>query len=209
MVLDMQKYASENPSKKARTHLVFLKGTYLTETDLWEDEIANIPVKIADLNISIRSRYHFLEGMKAFKNGNTQKLDSVINIMGQDQNRESLIVSKGSVKLCSAVTRDEATEMDIKEAEIRQNQLLAIRAQMDNNSKLAEEHLKKSIAIENSISYSYGPPVIQKPTHELYADWLLTQNRKEEAAEQYQLALKNGPGRLLVLKGIESTKQVL
>lgn len=209
MVLDMQKYASENPSKKARTHLVFLKGTYLTETDLWEDEIANIPVKIADLNISIRSRYHFLEGMKAFKNGNTQKLDSVINIMGQDQNRESLIVSKGSVKLCSAVTRDEATEMDLKEAEIRQNQLLAIRAQMDNNSKLAEEHLKKSIAIENSISYSYGPPVIQKPTHELYADWLLTQNRKEEAAEQYQLALKNGPGRLLVLKGIESTKQVL
>ncbi|SRX74459.1 tetratricopeptide repeat protein [Aequorivita antarctica] len=209
MVLDMKKYAAENLSKNARVYLVFLKGTYLIETDEWEDEVANIPVNITDLNISVRSKYHFLEGMKAFKTGNTQKLDSILNVMDQDHKRESFVVSEGSSKLCSGVTRDEATKMDLKEAEIRQNQLLALRAELDNNTKFAEEYFIKSIDIENSISYSYGPPSIQKPTHELYADWLLTQTRKEEAAKQYELALKIGPGRLRVLKGIEKTKQVI
>lgn len=209
MVFDMKKYATEKPSKKARVHLVFLKGSYLTETDEWDGEIADVPVDIADLNISVRSQYHFLEGMKAFMEGNISKLDSVLNIIDQDQKRESFVVKEGSSKLCSAVTRDEATEIDLKESEIRQNQLLALRAELNNNAKLAEEHFIKSIAIENSISYSYGPPSIQKPTHELYADWLLTQKRKEDAAKQYELALKNGPGRLRVLKGIENTKQVI
>ncbi len=209
MVLDMKKYAAENLSKNARVYLVFLKGTYLTETDEWEGEIANIPVDITDLNISVRSKYHFLEGMKAFKTGNTQKLDSILKIMDQDHKRESFVVSEGSSKLCSGVTRDEATQMDLKGSEIRQNQLMALRAELNNNTKLAEEHFIKSIDIENSISYSYGPPSIQKPTHELYADWLLAQNKKEEAAKQYELALKIGPGRLLVLKGIENTKQVM
>src|SRR5690606_184974 len=61
MVLDLKKYATETPSKSARAYLVFLKGTYLTETDNWEDEVADIPVDITDLNISVRSKYHFLE----------------------------------------------------------------------------------------------------------------------------------------------------
>jgi tetratricopeptide (TPR) repeat protein len=209
MVLDMKKYATETPSKSARAYLVFLKGTYLTETDNWEDEVADIPVDITDLNISVRSKYHFLEGMKAYKKGNTQKLDSILNIMDQDHKRESFIVAEGSSKLCAGVTRDEANQMDLKEAEIRQNQLMALRAQLNNDPKLAEEHFIKSIEIENSISYSYGPPSIQKPTHELYADWLLSQNRNVEAAKHYSLALKNGPGRLRILKGMENTKQVI
>jgi len=209
MVLDMKKYATETPSKNARAYLVFLKGTYLTETDNWEDEVANIPVDIIDLNISVRSKYHFLEGMKAYKAGNTKKLDSIINTMDQTHKRESFIVAEGSSKLCAGVTRDEASQMDLKEAEIRQNQLMALRAELNNDPKLAEEHIMKSIEIENSISYSYGPPSIQKPTRELYADWLLSQKRNEDAAKQYELAQKNGPGRLRVLKSIENAKQVM
>jgi tetratricopeptide (TPR) repeat protein len=209
MVLDMEKYATETPSKNSRVYLVFLKGTYLTETDNWDEEIAEIPVDITDLNISVRSKYHFLEGMKAFKTGNTKKLDSILNIMNQDYKRESFVVAEGSSKLCSGVSRDEATEMDLKEAEIRQTQLMALRAELNNNPKLAEKHLIKSIAIENSISYSYGPPSIQKPTHELYADWLLTQNRNEEAVEHYSLALKNGPGRLRISEGMENAKKII
>ena len=209
MVFEMKKFVEENPTKRARVHLVFLKGTYLSETDRWEDEVADIPVEITDLNISVRSQFHFLEGMKAFKKGNIKALDSILEVIKQDHNRESFVVSIGNAKICSAVTRDEATQMDLKEAEIRQNQLLALRAQLNNNSKLADEYFNKSIAIENSISYSYGPPSIQKPTHELYADWLLLQNRTEEAASHYALALKNGPGRLRVKKGLENLKQVL
>lgn len=209
MVLDMKKYATEKPSKKARVHFVFLKGTYLVETDDWNGDIAPITVDISDLNISVRSQYHFLEGMQAFKTGNSKKVDSVLATIGQDINRETFIVKEGSSKLCSNVSRDEATQTDLKEAQIRQNQLLALQAEMDNNPVLAEKYFLKSIAIENSISYSYGPPSIQKPTHELYADWLLSHKRNEAANQQYTLAQKTGPNRLRVLEGIEKTKQVL
>lgn len=209
MVLEMQKNALEFPSKRARMHLVFLKGTYLAETDEWEGEIAEIPINILDLNISVRSQYHFLEGMKAYNKDNIKTMDSILSVMSQDYKRESLVVTEGSAALCSNLSRDEATTTDLKEAEIRQNQLLALRAIMEKNQKLAEEHFLKSIALEESISYSFGPPSIQKPTHEMYADWLLTQNRNEEAAEQYSLALKSGPGRLHVIKGIEKAKQII
>jgi tetratricopeptide (TPR) repeat protein len=209
MVLDMESFASEKPSKKARVHLVFLKGTYLAETDDWKGDISNIPVDITDLNISVRSQYHFLEGMKAYKEGNSQKLDSVLNIMDQDINRETFVINEGSSKLCSNVSRDGATKTDLKESQIRQNQLLALQAEMENNQILAEEHFLKSITLENSISYSYGPPSIHKPTHELYGDWLLSQKRNEEAGQQYEIALKNGPKRFRALEGSEKAKQLL
>lgn len=207
MVLDMKKYVSEKPSKKARVHLVFLKGTYLSETDDWDGNISDVAIDINDLNISVRSQYHFLEGMKAYNKHNSKKIDSVLAAINQDINRETFIVNEGSSKLCSNVSRDEATQTDLKEAQIRQNQLLALQAEMNQNQILAEQHFLKSIAIENSISYSYGPPAIQKPTHELYADWLLSQKRNVEAQQQYTIAQKNGPGRLRILNGLKKARQ--
>ena len=208
MVLNMKQYTAEQPSKRARVHLVFLKGTYLVGTNEWTGEISNVAIDITDLNVSVRSQYHFLEGMKAYKKGNKQILDSIINRIGDDYNRASFIVSNSSSKLCSGVTRDEANQTDIKEAKIRQLQLKALASDMNDNAVEAEEHFLASIALEESISYSYGPPAIQKPTRELYADWLLNQNRKEEAIEQYKLGLEAAPKRFLALKGIERANNI-
>jgi hypothetical protein len=116
------------------------------------------------------------------------------------------VVSNNNVKICSATSRDEANKTDLIESEIRKSQLEALSQSLRNNTALTEEHFLNSIELEESISYSYGPPAIQKPTRELYADWLLTQNRNEEAKEQYELTLKLAPKRLLSLKGIEQAK---
>ena len=79
MLLEMQQFTNEKPSKVARMHLVFLKGTYLVDTEEWDSELADIKVDISDLNVSIRSQYHFLEGMKAFSKGNVKQLDSMMD----------------------------------------------------------------------------------------------------------------------------------
>lgn len=208
MVVNMSKYSEENPSKRARVHLVLLKGTYLIGTNDWKGEIADIEVDIADLNVSVRSQYHFLEGMKNYKNGNKEGLDNIISKIEGDSNRATFIVTNSSAKLCSGVTRDEANKTDITEAKIRQLQLKALAADLTNNMPLAEEYFLESISLEKSISYSYGPPTIQKPTHELYADWLLTQNRKEEAIKHYKIGLEAAPKRSLALKGIEQANKI-
>jgi hypothetical protein len=208
MVFDMQQYAKETPTKRGRLHLVFLKGTYLVETNDWNSEVAQIPIDISDLNVSIRSQHHFLEGMKAYTKNDAIQLDSIISIMGADYNRESFIVSNNNAKICAGVSRDKASQTDLTEAQVRQLQLQALLATLNNDFILAEKHFLESIQLEESLSYSYGPPFIQKPTRELFADWLLVRTRTEEAATQYELTLKNAPKRLLAMKGVEKAKRL-
>ena len=113
MVINMSQYSKESPSKRARVHMVFLKGTYLVGTNDWTGDISDIEVDIADLNISVRSQYDFLGGMKYYKNENKKGLDSIISKIEDDSNRATFIVSNSNAKLCAGVSRDEANETDI------------------------------------------------------------------------------------------------
>ncbi|MDC8002831.1 hypothetical protein POV27_02090 [Aureisphaera galaxeae] len=204
MVWEMQQFMSESPSARSRAHMVFLKGTYLVETDDWDSTIADIPVETADLNVSVRSQYHFLEGMKAFKDANSNALDSLILVARNNIDREKFVIKAGSSKLCSNISRADANQMDITQSEVRIEQLLGLAAWLNGNTEQTEAHLLKSIELFEGMSFSYGPPKIQKPVRELYADWLVAQGRMEEAKEQYELTLKIGPRRLRPTQAIEN-----
>lgn len=205
MLQNMKIYANESPSKRARTHLVYLKGSYLVDSGEWTSSEADIQVNIVDLNVSVRSKYYFLEGMKAFVKGDKNKLEETIQILENDFQREEYIMSDYGGTFCAAVSRDTATRSDLVSSQIRQNQLKGLLADLNGNTEAAENYFLKSIELDGTISYSYGPPAIQKPTRELYADWLLNQNRKEEAKHQYEQSLKKNPNRTLVVKGIEKS----
>ncbi len=209
MVWDMQKYVSETPSIRARVHMVFLKGTYLAETGDWKHPIADIEVDVSDLNVAIRGQYHFLEGMKAYDIGDAKSLDSIIKVLEQDYDRGSFLVTNGSAKLCSSVGRGDITKTDLQYSLIQREQLQALRADLAGNPKEAEAYFLSSIEGENGVSYSYGPPFIQKPTREFYADWLAKQGRFEEAKEQYVLNLERAPKRKRLLEGIEFSEAQL
>lgn len=207
LVEDMVVYTRETPSKRARTHLVFLKGTYLVETEDWTGEIADIPVEIEDLNISTRSQYRFIEGMKAYAKGDIEGLNKQIADLEKDHQKESYLVTYDSATFCSGANRDDTTPSMLTETEITLEQLKALKAWMQDDPENTETHLKKSIELEESLSYSYGPPVIQKPTNELYADWLMTQEREEEAKAQYEYTLKRAPKRRIATERISIEKQ--
>jgi hypothetical protein len=181
----------------------------LAETNEWNGDIAEIPVDISDLNISIRSQYHFLDGMKAYDAADAEKLAEVISLMEKNIDKETFVQEYGSGTVCSNVSRDEATQTDLVKSKIRVEQLKGLQANMNSNFTAAEEHFLSSIELESSISYSYGPPSIQKPTHELYADWLLAQKRYSEAEAQYKLALDLAPKRRLLMLGVENSKKYL
>ncbi len=203
MVWEMQEFMKESAAPRTRAHMVFLKGTYLVETNDWDSEIADIEVETADLNISVRSMYYFLNGMKAFKDENKQGVKDAIAVIENDINRENFVVKSGSTKMCANVSRADASEMDIQEAEVRKEQLTALVAWLDGDIELSEQQLQKSIELFESMSYSYGPPHIQKPVRELYADWLMEQGKIKEAKEQYELTLKIGPKRLRPTQALE------
>ncbi len=205
MLLKMKTYANETPSKRARTHLVYLKGSYLVDSGNWESDEADIEVDITDLNVSIRSKYYFLEGMKAYVKEDITQLEEVLSRLENDYQREEYIMSDYGGTFCAAVSRDTATRSDLVSSQIRQYQLKALLADLNNDAETAEAFFLKSIELDGTISYSYGPPAIQKPTRELYADWLLGQDRYEDAKSQYEKSLKKNPNRTLVVKGIQKS----
>ena len=173
MVSRMQQYSTENPSKRARVHMVYLQGTYLVETNDWGSDIADIPVDINDLNVSIRSQYRFIQGMNAFKAKDKAKLEEVINTIKTDHQKEVLLVDDSKLAMCSGATRETASTINIDESKAMEYQLRGLKAWLEGDDDKAEEWLKKSIDLEQNISYSFGPPRIKKPTTELYAECFL------------------------------------
>ncbi len=207
LVIDMEGFTKEAPSKYSRTHMVYLKGTYLVESDDWNSDIANIPVDIQDLNLTTRSKYNFLEGMKAFKADDKASLETIIDELKKDHDKESYLVSYDNATFCSGANRYITSPSMLLESEIMMYQLMALRSWLDDDSELAETYLKKTISLEENLSYSYGPPVIQKPTTELYADWLLIRERNQEALEQYEATLIRAPKRRKALAGVSACEE--
>lgn len=202
LVVDMEGFTEEAPNKYSRSHMVYLKGTYLVETNDWESKIANIDVDISDLNLTVRSQYRFLEGMKAYSKGDNSSLEQIIKEIKKDHDKESYLVSYDNAPFCSGANRYTTSPSMLVETEIMMHQLQALQAQLNNDPTLTEELLKTSIALNQDLSYSYGPPVIQKPTNELYADWLLKQQRYQDALDQYNATLLKAPKRRSAEKGV-------
>jgi pentatricopeptide repeat protein len=209
MVFKMQQYAKEKPSKRARVHVVLLKGTWLVETQEWDDSVASIAVEVSDLNIGARSQYSFLEGMKAYSHRNAEKLAGAIAAIGKDIAVESEIAKDEGASFCMGATREAASRMDIEQSRIMKSELRALHAVLIDDPVQAESWLMKAVALEDSISYDYGPPTVQKPTRELYGEWLLEQGRPEEALQQFEAALKRAPGRVLAEKGKKTAVEAM
>lgn len=201
MLDSMRVYATETPSKSGRTYLIRMQGTYLAETGDWDGPYTDLEVDAADLNITIQAKQYFIEAMKAFENGNTDTLNATKDLLEALIKRESLFTDTLDFKLCIPSDLSTARPSDIASAKAMLYQIYALGYMLSGESDLAEEYLVKSTELEDSIDYSYGPPVIVKPTHELYADWLLSKQRFDQALNQYELQLKRAPGRRLSTLG--------
>ncbi|WP_298239258.1 hypothetical protein [uncultured Algibacter sp.] len=211
MVWDMEKYCKEDPSRRARVHLLFLKGTFLAEADLWNHPISNIEIDVSDANIAIKSQNYFIEGRIAFENNNAEVLGKIIESMESDIKSESLLVDNVSsgFSVCASGNRELPNRTDISESIVMKTQLMALRARLENNIIETEKFLKKSVFLQDQLAYSYGPPFIQKPTKEMYAEFLMDQNRLEESIVLFKQALEKGTKRLTALNGLEKATLML
>ena len=81
-------------------------------------------------------------------------------------------------------------------------------AMLSADQTQAEACLKKSIELQETAGYSYGPPSIVKPAHEFYGEWLLENNRAEEAIRMFDKALAFAPNRLLAENGKQKAEKL-
>lgn len=69
----------------------------------------------------------------------------------------------------------------------------------------AEKLLRQAVSLEEKLPIAFGPPAIDKPTHELLGEFLLRRGRKDEAHSQFERALASTPGRRRAEEGLRNT----
>jgi tetratricopeptide (TPR) repeat protein len=67
--------------------------------------------------------------------------------------------------------------------------------------------LTAAAGIEASAPVEFGPPFVEKPSHELLGDELMRLKSFDEAAEAYRTALARTPGRTLAIEGLASAER--
>lgn len=203
IVHDMAQYTSELPSARARVHMSIIKGAYLVESEDWTSEESNIEVDQSGLNISIVATNKFLDGMKAYQQKNTELLDEQINTLEKERLKVTIQIENKGIALCSGVgwESQKANQLDVDQAQVMEMELRGLAADLKGNKEEANDWLKKASQLEQNISYSYGPPTVVKPSFELYGEWLVENNRFEEALAQFDYSLKRAPKRILSLRG--------
>jgi tetratricopeptide (TPR) repeat protein len=81
----------------------------------------------------------------------------------------------------------------------------ALLAEQEGDLAGAERLLSQAVGLEEKLPIAFGPPTIDKPTHELLGEFLLRRGRKDEAHAEFEKALARTPGRRLAEQGFETT----
>ena len=208
MLTAMEEYLKNDPTKGARSYMIDMKGHFLIDSGDWNSPFADINVDVSDLNIVNHAQTCFQDAMVAFTNNNTGTIDSLIASLDDDIRRQQLYLDTVDFKLCLPTQRSAPKPTDIAVTKTILLQMKALREWKIGNTAATEKYIVQSIVTSDSLHFSYGPPEIQKPVHEFYADWLMTQERYKMAAGEYEKALKRAPGRRLSVQGLKKAKKL-
>jgi tetratricopeptide (TPR) repeat protein len=81
----------------------------------------------------------------------------------------------------------------------------ALQAEQEGDSASAERLILQAVALEDKLPIAFGPPTIDKPSHELLGEFLLRRGRKVEAHAEFEKAIARTPGRRLTEQGFAAT----
>jgi tetratricopeptide (TPR) repeat protein len=204
MIEELKRYTAEEPNRGTRSYMVTIPANYLVETNDWKNEtVWLIDPEREDLNILNRAIRQFTEGVRAYRNKDEDALAAMLQQMARERKDASNRVTASGAPMCSTAgsNRSLPNQLDIDQSQVLALELEAMQAQLKGNLIEAERLLVAATELEQSITYSYGPPRIVQPSYELYGRWLLEQGRPTEALVQFDYALAKGPGRLHALAG--------
>lgn len=196
-------YVGDQPEKRSLRYLVGMKGAYFIETEDWDNELAAMPINTADLNTITKAQYRFIDGMKFYHQKNVDSLAQVIAVMETERKSAAELVEAAGFAMCSAAgfANKPPNELDINMVNVMEMELRAFLATLQNNKKQASDWFEQAMALDESLNYSYGPPMILKPVHEAYGEWLLAHQQPQLAMDIFDKALERQPRRLRSLRG--------
>lgn len=84
-------------------------------------------------------------------------------------------------------------------------QARALLAEQEGDFAGAERLMLQAVTLEDKLPIAFGPPTIDKPSHEILGEFLLRRGRKDDAHAEFEKAVARTPGRRLTEQGFEAT----
>ena len=81
-------------------------------------------------------------------------------------------------------------------------ELEALRLAAKGDLSGAAARAREAAEAESRLSFEFGPPVVVKPSRELAGELLLAAKKPAEAQKEFELSLRQAPGRSLSLSGL-------
>lgn len=209
---DMIQYQQETSTKPkpAKSYLIAMLGAQMVETGAW-DKYENISIDPSDLNITKRTGWAFLKGMEAYHKKDEKKLGEWIARIEADRKEADYKLNNEGAAMCSTAgfANKPPSLLDINMVHVMELELEAYRATLNEKMEVAGQLFQQAMELDESLSYSYGPPTILKPVHEAYGEWLLEQEQPRAALEIFNKALERQPRRLRSLQGKKMAAELI
>jgi hypothetical protein len=204
-------YAQEDSSKSARAYLVAMKGAHLVETNTWEGDFTDLDIDPTDLDFVKIANVNFLKGMKAYHRKDLNEMRSIIKSITKERTKAMVNLGDGAFAMCSGANlgTKPPSQLDVEMVQVMEMELEAYAATLANKKEEAAKWFEEACALDATLKYSYGPPIILKPIYEAYAEWLLENNNPTQALTYFEKSLDRYPGRLLSLEGMKKTAEIL
>ncbi len=209
LVENMKQYCEEDPTSKALSHLIMMRGAYCVEANDWDQELLSDTLDYTDLPVQLMGAYQFTKSMNAYlmkeDKAIMQSISSLEKYIAENQSKLSL----DEPQMCSgSYLRGRPSQLHVDRATVMLMECKALSAKLKGNHEMAIKLIKEASLLEENTSYMYGPPEVIKPSKELLAEWLIEQKDYTQANDLFKEVLKRAPKRRLALEGINQCEKL-
>ena len=185
---------STDPDDSLAGSFANMRLRYLIDAGDWPAEISgwNLPKNTGP---GTRLDYQFAQVIDAIRQGNHAQATQSIKELDAVAKEVVDIKTKNASPDPSYRVRPEIFRLEAQ----------AMLAELDKDYAGAERVLLQAVALEEKLPDAFGPPMIDKPTHELLGEFLLRRGRKSEANTAFKKAVARTPGRRLAEHGLAAT----
>ena len=183
-----------DPDASSVFSAVAMWARYIIDTEEWSGEQARWQPALGTAP-GPRQTYYFARSFAAGRRGDLVEARS---------SQAALLLANGEATKRAVDAHDRSPERleSAKRASILDLELQGVIASAEGKHDEAVTALTQATAIEDGTAYAFGPPYIEKPSHELLGEELLLIKRAGEARTEFERALKTTPRRPLALRGL-------
>jgi tetratricopeptide (TPR) repeat protein len=193
-------YATESQTKRAVGYYGLMRGMWAAETG---GEFMPEPMSYSILDGAGSVQDYFGSGYAAIQDGRLVEAKGFLEAL-----RRTMKSQTGSAEEMPGMSMAmSGGDTSHKKSRVMELSLAGSIASFEGHKEVARTFLEEATKIEAELPLEYGPPDINKPSHEIYGEVLLASDEPEAAAEMFRAALSRAPQRTASLFGLAEAAQ--